>query len=231
MHTAALTRRRLLLSTALAASLAGCSGTSNDDPNDPDDSGEQTDTDGSGGSGGDADSTDTAAEQTGADGASGSTATPSERTDAPATDTSSTDSPSSAADGTDTTSTDDELDLREANVVDVSLSPSGGSYRFDVTLYHDDDGEDGYADWWQVETLDGERLGRRTLLHAHSTAPFTRSETISIPDGTTHVVVRGHDQTHGYGGQAMVVNVDTGETETVRQGPEPRDFSTFEPTV
>jgi hypothetical protein len=219
------------MSTALAASLAGCSGTSNDDPNDPDDSGEQTDTDGSGGSGGDADSTDTAAEQTGADGASGSTATPSERTDAPATDTSSTDSPSSAADGTDTTSTDDELDLREANVVDVSLSPSGGSYRFDVTLYHDDDGEDGYADWWQVETLDGERLGRRTLLHAHSTAPFTRSETISIPDGTTHVVVRGHDQTHGYGGQAMVVNVDTGETETVRQGPEPRDFSTFEPTV
>jgi hypothetical protein len=231
MHTAALTRRRLLLSTALAASLAGCSGTSGDSG----DSDEPTGTDGSGGSDGDADSTDATAEQTGSgeasDDPSASTSTPSETTEATATDTPGPDSPSSAADDTNTTSTDDELDLREANVVGVSLSSTGGSSRFDVTLYHDDDGEDGYANWWQVETLDGEQLGRRTLLHAHSTAPFTRSETISVPDGTTHVVVRGHDQTHGYGGQAMVVNVDTEETQAVRQGPEPRDFSTFEPSV
>ncbi len=41
-----------------------------------------------------------------------------------------------------------ELDLREANVVGVELTDeSGGDYRFDVTLYHDDDGEDGYANW------------------------------------------------------------------------------------
>ncbi|WP_152040865.1 hypothetical protein [Salinigranum salinum] len=235
MHTAALTRRRLLLSTTLAASLAGCSGTSGDDPGDSD---EPTGTDGSGGSegpSGDANSTDATTEQAGSDEGSddpsASTGTPGETTDATATDTPGPDSSSSGTGDTDTASTDDDLDLREANVVGVSLSPSGGSYRFDVTLYHDDDGEDGYANWWQVETLDGEQLGRRTLLHAHSTAPFTRSETISVPDGTTHVVVRGHDQTHGYGGQAMVVNVDTGETQAVRQGPEPRDFSTFEPTV
>jgi hypothetical protein len=127
--------------------------------------------------------------------------------------------------------TDDGLDLREANVVGVELDATDGSYRFSVTLYHDDDGEDGYADWWQVETLDGDRLGRRTLLHAHSTAPFTRSETIRVPDGVTHVVVRGHDQTHGYGGQAMVVAVGTGATEAVRQGTEPRDLSGYEPSV
>jgi len=114
-----------------------------------------------------------------------------------------------------------ELDLREANVVGVEIAnESGGDYRFDVTLYHDDDGEDGYADWWQVEMLDGEQLGRRDLLHAHSTAPFTRSETISVPDDAACVVVRGHDQTHGYGGQAMAVAVPGGATRTIQQGSE-----------
>ncbi|MFB6224797.1 MAG: hypothetical protein ABEH86_14170 [Haloarcula sp.] len=115
----------------------------------------------------------------------------------------------------------EELDLREANVVGVEVSDeSGGDYRFDVTLYHDDDGEDGYANWWQVETLAGDQLGRRDLAHAHSTDPFTRSETITVPDDTTCVVVRGHDQTHGYGGQAMTVAVPGGATRAIRQGAE-----------
>jgi hypothetical protein len=116
-----------------------------------------------------------------------------------------------------------ELDLREANVVEVSVeAASDGGYRFDVTLYHDDDGEDGYANWWQVESTDGERLGRRELLHAHSTAPFTRAGTITVPDSVGCVVVRGHDQTHGYGGQAMVVALPSGETRSHRQGSERR---------
>ncbi|MFO8065493.1 MAG: hypothetical protein ACQETQ_08410 [Spirochaetota bacterium] len=118
------------------------------------------------------------------------------------------------------------LDLQEANVTSVDFEQSGGErYRFNVTLIHDDDGESGYANWWQVETLDGEQLGRRELLHAHGTQEFTRSETINIPQGTTEVVVRGHDQTHGYGGQALIVNVETGDSERVRQGSEPDDFT------
>ncbi|MDQ2072276.1 hypothetical protein RBH20_06945 [Haloarcula sp. H-GB4] len=111
------------------------------------------------------------------------------------------------------------LDLREANVVGVELTDEGsGDYRFDVTLYHDDDGEDGYANWWQVETLAGDRLGRRGLRHAHSTAPFTRSETITVPNDVGCVVVRGHDQTHEYGGQAMTVAVPSGVTRAIQQG-------------
>lgn len=122
------------------------------------------------------------------------------------------------ADGTSTSRADD-LDLREANVVAVATEfQEDGSYRFEVTLYHDDDGEDGYADWWQVERLDGTQLGRRTLRHAHSTAPFTRSKTVEIPDDIDRVVVRGHDQEHDYGGQAAVVSLDDGETQFVRQG-------------
>jgi hypothetical protein len=122
----------------------------------------------------------------------------------------------------------DDLDLREANVVNVSVEAQDGSYRFDVTLIHDDDGEDGYADRWQVETLNGTELGRRELAHPHGTREFTRSTTVEIPDNTTLVVVRGHDQTHGFGGQAMVVNLTSGETEAVQQGPEPTNFTDYE---
>ena len=118
-----------------------------------------------------------------------------------------------------------DLDLREANVTAVDYESLGGNrYRFNVTLIHDDDGEPGYANWWQVETMDGRQLGRRELLHGHGTREFTRSEIIDIPEGTTRVVVRGHDQAHEYGGQVMIVDLETGETETVRQGPEPESF-------
>ncbi|MFB6359955.1 MAG: hypothetical protein ABEH59_01385 [Halobacteriales archaeon] len=114
------------------------------------------------------------------------------------------------------------LDLREANVINVAFEGAPGEeVRFDVTLFHDDDGEDGYADWWQVESLDGERLGRRELLHAHSTDPFSRSATVAIPAEAGCVVVRGHDQTHGYGGRAMLVNLDSGAKRGLDQGPEP----------
>jgi len=118
----------------------------------------------------------------------------------------------------------DGLDRREANVVDVAINGGGGTYALDVSLYHDDDGEDGYADWWQVERLDGTRLGRRELRHAHSRQPFTRSETIEIPAGVDCVVVRGHDRTHGYGGVAAVLDVDSGAYRTVEQGSERRPF-------
>jgi len=132
---------------------------------------------------------------------------------------------STATDGESTDgSASSELDLREANVVDVAVSDQNGSYAFDVTLHHDDNGEDGYANWWQVEQPDGTQLGRRDLAHPHSTQPFTRSTTVEIPDAVDCVVVRGHDQTHEYGGQAMLVTLDSGATRAVDQGPEPDSF-------
>lgn len=137
-------------------------------------------------------------------------------TAAPPTDPDVTASPA------DTDTTDDpDLDLREANVVGVTVERSGEAYDFDVTLHHDDDGEEGYANWWRVERLDGARLGRRELLHAHSRQPFTRSESVEIPDSVGCVVVRGHDRTHGYGGRLAVVDLESGTVRSVDQGPEP----------
>jgi hypothetical protein len=217
MSPTPLSRRRLLATTGLAVALAGCVGSPR---------GSEASADGT-----TSDDTDNAEDTTDAVTEAEGQRTSSGSTDATATDSPDPDTAVATPSGTGTVTTEEAPDLREANVVDVAFERSGGSFRFSVTLYHDDDGETGYADWWQVETLDGERLGRRTLLHAHSTAPFTRSETITVPEGVTYVVVRGHDQTHGYGGQAMVISLDSGETETVRQGPEPRDFSGYEPRI
>lgn len=118
-----------------------------------------------------------------------------------------------------------ELDLREAHVLDVTWSGARPDMQFNVTMVHDDDGEAGYADAWHVETLDGRSLGRRDLWHDHGSRPFTRSQTITIPANVTEVVVRAYDQTHGFGGTAMIVNLATGETEAIDQGAEPIDFS------
>lgn len=109
--------------------------------------------------------------------------------------------------------TEAPLDLRYANVIEVEFERlEGRRYRFDVTLYHDDDGEaPAYADAWQVEDLEGNVLGVRELLHGHSTRPFTRSEVIEIPAEIEVVIVRGHDQTHGFGGQIMRVELRSGE--------------------
>jgi len=123
-----------------------------------------------------------------------------------------------------TTNVSETLDRREANVVGVEFQAVDRGVRFDVRLHHDDDGEEGYANWWQVERLDGTQLGRRELLHAHANQPFTRSETIEVPDDVSCVVVRGHDQTHGYGGLAMLVSLDSGERKSVDQGSERQSF-------
>ena len=125
----------------------------------------------------------------------------------------------------------DGLDLREANVTGVTVEDAtdvdgrdATDYRLAVTLSHDDEGESGYANWWQVETRSGRRLGRRELVHAHGTREFTRSATVTVPNVAETVVVRGHDQTHDYGGQAALVTLADATVEFRNQGPEPDDF-------
>ncbi|PSP77850.1 hypothetical protein BRC81_09225 [Halobacteriales archaeon QS_1_68_20] len=188
-------RRALAVAAALAGGLAGCTGAGDDESPPPTEEPTGTPDDGT------------------------PTATPA---DEPPTDE---ETPTETPPSEETPSED--LDLREANVtqVEVAEAESDGEYQFRVTLYHDDDGEDGYADWWQVETLDGERLGRRELTHPHGTGEYAHAELVSVPEDVTCVVVRGHDQTHSYGGQAMLVTVDSGATRAVDQGSEPASFA------
>lgn len=98
----------------------------------------------------------------------------------------------------------------EADVVDVKITRAGaGTYRFDVTVKHADEGWKHYADAWEVVAPDGTVLGTRTLAHPHENEqPFTRSLSgVRIPDGVDEVTLRAHDSVHELGGAEMRVQV------------------------
>ena len=98
----------------------------------------------------------------------------------------------------------------EADVVGVKIIKEGtGSYRFDVTVRHADEGWNHYADAWEVVGPDGTVLGTRKLAHPHENEqPFTRSlQGVRIPEGVSEVTVRAHDSVHKLGGAEMKVQV------------------------
>ncbi len=98
----------------------------------------------------------------------------------------------------------------EADVVAATAErAANGTWRFDVTVSHDDEGWDHYADRWEVRDLDGTVIATRTLLHPHETEqPFTRSLTgVTIPDGVAEVEIHAHDSVHGFGGAVVQVNL------------------------
>jgi hypothetical protein len=76
-----------------------------------------------------------------------------------------------------------------------------GSWRFDVTVRHEDAGWEHHADRWQVTAPDGTVLEERVLLHPHvDEQPFTRSlDGVAVPDGAAEVSFRARDTVHGWG--------------------------------
>lgn len=98
----------------------------------------------------------------------------------------------------------------EADVVDVKAEPGfAGTYRFDVTVRHGDEGWEHYADRWDVVGPDGSVIASRVLAHPHvDEQPFTRSlNRVQIPDGVDTVILRAHDKVHGLGGREMRVKL------------------------
>ena len=98
----------------------------------------------------------------------------------------------------------------EVDVVDArAVKAADGSYRFDVTLRHADEGWEHYADAWDVVGPDGTVLATRVLYHPHvDEQPFTRSLSgVQVPAGVTHVTIRGHDKVHGYGGTELTLSL------------------------
>lgn len=98
----------------------------------------------------------------------------------------------------------------EADVVAVeAVEESAGTWRFEVTVAHADEGWDHYADKWEVLAPDGRVLGTRVLLHPHvGEQPFTRSlGGVAIPQEIPQVTVRAHDSVHGYGGAETTVEL------------------------
>ena len=96
----------------------------------------------------------------------------------------------------------------EAKIIDVKVECSS-SCTFSVTLKHDDEGWDHYANQWDVVTLDGSLLKSRVLYHPHENEqPFTRSLSgVVIPAGTKAVKVRAKDSKHGYSVEEYTVQL------------------------
>lgn len=100
--------------------------------------------------------------------------------------------------------------LEFAQVTDVlTTQKADGSWCFGVSVRHDDQGWEHYADGWQVFDLDGKPISFRLLAHPHvNEQPFTRSQcNIDIPAGVSQVIVRAKCNKHGYGGKPFVVNL------------------------
>ncbi len=98
----------------------------------------------------------------------------------------------------------------EADVVKVMVTQqSNGSYSFQVTVRHNDEGWDHYADAWDVSGADGTIYSTRVLAHPHENEqPFTRGKSgVRVPDGVKSVIVRAHDKVHGHGGETKEVTL------------------------
>jgi len=102
-------------------------------------------------------------------------------------------------------------DLNFAQIEYVKATESSnGSWRFDVTVRHNDEGWDHYADAWQVvDPQSGKILTVRVLAHPHETEqPFTRSQSgVKVPDGLTRVLVQAKCNVHGFGGSVILVDL------------------------
>lgn len=82
-------------------------------------------------------------------------------------------------------------------ILKVETRDSGMGWKIKVTLEHDDDGWDHYADGWEVLDEAGNRLGYRKLHHPHmNEQPFTRGlHSVMVPDGTRKVFIVAHCST------------------------------------
>lgn len=98
----------------------------------------------------------------------------------------------------------------EASVLDVAVSANeDGTYAFNVTVAHQDEGWSHYSNKWDVLSPDGSTLATRTLFHPHvNEQPFTRSlSQVKVPVGVSEVIVRASDSKHGDGTRTFKVKL------------------------
>lgn len=111
----------------------------------------------------------------------------------------------------------------ETHVTSLQYKTKGSTRTFYVTLSPADSG----ADWWQIETLGGEKITRRSFDEARTGDRFTTTKDLEVDDGTDAIVVRGHSVNGGYGGQVMLANLETGYIVAEQQEDEPASFEDY----
>ncbi len=89
----------------------------------------------------------------------------------------------------------------------VTVTRSGEQLMFAVTISSPYDTPQRYADAFRIRSADGTVFGVRELDHDHATEqPFTRTlDGVTVPAGTSDVVVEGRDLANGWGGETRTV--------------------------
>jgi hypothetical protein len=98
----------------------------------------------------------------------------------------------------------------EADVIDAKvIRGDDGSFTFNVTVQHADEGWNHYADHWLILDNNEQVIAARKLMHPHvKEQPFTRSLSyIQIPDEITEVTIRAHCSVDNYSGENMLVKI------------------------
>ncbi|WP_255194895.1 hypothetical protein [Halorarius litoreus] len=132
------------------------------------------------------------------------------------------DSSSDTATATGTATPTPSGETSETHVTGFQYKTDGSTRTFFVTLAPSESG----ADWWQLETLGGERLARTEFDSTRTDGRFTTSAEVDV-DGTSAVVVRGHSVDTGYGGQVMLADLEEGRIRLEQQGTEPASFENY----
>lgn len=105
------------------------------------------------------------------------------------------------------------INLAYANKADVTNATftldKNEMYQFSVTIRHNDQGWNHYANKWEIYDLDNNLLSTRTLFHPHvNEQPFTRNlSNVKISKNIKKVKIKAHDLVHGYGGQEILINL------------------------
>ncbi len=94
-------------------------------------------------------------------------------------------------------------------ILGATAERSGMGWKISVTLVHDDESWENFADGWEVRDMAGNVLGHRELMHPHTPdRPFTRSlSSVMIPDGTRKVQIRARSKAEGWGDQIYILKL------------------------
>jgi hypothetical protein len=93
-------------------------------------------------------------------------------------------------------------------IVKTRFEYRSGTWYVNTTLRHNDTGWDHYADAWRVVDEKGNVISTRTLFHPHEEEqPFTRSQSMEIPNDVNIVYVEAHCKVSGWSKQRVRVDL------------------------
>ncbi|MFW5910006.1 MAG: hypothetical protein ACOCUM_04435, partial [Thiohalospira sp.] len=92
----------------------------------------------------------------------------------------------------------------------VEVTEEVRSYTVTAVLEHDDEARYHFLDGWRVTTPEGEVLAEQGFEHPRPQAPPRRATLtgIRLPEGVERIRVEARDRLHGWGDDAVEVELD-----------------------